>query len=181
MIARALRELDRRGVEVDVTLIGDGQDGPEVSRILAMLPAGSTVRITRLDWVDADALPGIVAEHDVCLGILGTTPKALAVVPNKVYQGAAAGCAVVTSDTAPQRRAFGGAAVLVPPGDDDALADALEELAADRDRLEAVRRDCARVADERFSAWGVTAALDEVLVAMADGAGGVDGARGARP
>ena len=49
--------------------------------------------------------PALVAEHDVCLGIFGTGPKALRVVPNKVFQGAAAGCAVVTSDTAPQRRA----------------------------------------------------------------------------
>ena len=38
------------------------------------------------------------------------------VVPNKVFQGAAAGCAVVTSDTAPQRRALGDAAVFVPAG-----------------------------------------------------------------
>ena len=163
VIARALRELDRRGVHADVTLIGDGQDGPEVARILDAIPTTSRVRITRLAWVAADDLPGIVAAHEVCLGILGTTPKALAVVPNKVYQGAAAGCAVVSSDTAPQRRAFGGAAVLVPPGDHAALADALQGLAADRGRLAAVREACARVADERFSPWGVTDALDEAL------------------
>ena len=53
-------------------------------------------------------------------------------VPNKVFQGAAAGCAVVTSDTAPQRRVLGDAAVLVPPGDPAALAEALRSLAADR-------------------------------------------------
>ena len=52
-----------------------------------------------IDWVDADELPGVVAEHDVCLGIFGTTDKAPRVVPNKVYQGVASGCAVVTSDT----------------------------------------------------------------------------------
>lgn len=161
-IARALRELDRRGVRADVTLIGGGQDAEEVARILGDGP-GDAVRIDRREWVDAADLPALVAAHDVCLGILGTTAKALAVVPNKVYQGAAAGCAVVTSDTAPQRRAFGDAALLVPPGDHGALADALERLAGDRDRLAAVRAACARAADERFSPWGVTAELDEVL------------------
>ena len=70
-------------------------------------------------------LPALVAGHDVCLGIFGTGDKALRVVPNKVFQGAAAGCAIVTSDTAPQRRALGDAAVLVPPGDPEALAAAL--------------------------------------------------------
>ena len=43
-------------------------------------------------------------------GIFGTGPKATRVVPNKVFQGAAAGCALVTSDTAPQRRVLGDAA-----------------------------------------------------------------------
>ena len=174
-IARALRELDRRGARVDVTLIGDGQDAGEVAEILEPMRAGGSVRITRHDWVDSADLPELVAAHDVCLGILGTTPKALAVVPNKVYQGAAAGCAVVTSDTAPQRRAFGDAAVLVPPGDAGALADALAGLAAERDRLAAVRAGCARVADERFSPWGVTAELDADLVRRA---GRGPGARG---
>ncbi len=86
-----------------------------------------------LDWVPAAELPALVAAHDVCLGIFGTGDKALRVVPNKVFQGAAAGCAVVTSDTAPQRRVLGDAAVLVPPGDADALADALLGLAGDRE------------------------------------------------
>jgi len=47
------------------------------------------------------------------------------VVPNKVFQGAAAGCAIITSDTGAPARVFGDAIVLVPPGDADALAAAL--------------------------------------------------------
>jgi glycosyltransferase involved in cell wall biosynthesis len=56
-------------------------------------------------------------------------------VPNKVYQGAAAGCALVTSDTQPQRVAFDGASVFVPPGDPAALAAALVALAEDPNRV----------------------------------------------
>ena len=76
----------------------------------------------------------------MCLGIFGTGDKAQRVVPNKVFQGAAAGCAIVTSDTAPQRRALGEAAVLVPPGDPGELAGALRQLAADRAALARLRR-----------------------------------------
>ena len=72
-----------------------------------------------------------MAAHDVGLGIFGTTAKALTVVPTKVFQAAAAGCAVVTSDTAPQRDSLRDAAVFVPPGDAAALASALVALAAD--------------------------------------------------
>ncbi len=71
-------------------------------------------------------------------------------VPNKVFQGAAAGCAIVTSDTAPQRRALAGAAILVPPGDPDALAAALLRLAGDRGELARLRQQARAVAPEQF-------------------------------
>jgi glycosyltransferase involved in cell wall biosynthesis len=128
------------------TMIGGGQDKDETVR-----NAGDAPNVTWLDWVPAAELPQVVAAHDVCLGIFGTGPKALRVVPNKVYQGAAAGCAIVTSDTAPQRRALGDAARYVPPGDAEALADALAELAEDRDALAALKQASSTAARERFT------------------------------
>ena len=86
----------------------------------------------------------MVADHDVCLGIFGDTEKALRVVPTKVYQGAAAGCALVTSDTEPHRRALGDAAALVPPGNDAALADVLAALAGAPDEVARLRAAASR-------------------------------------
>jgi len=157
-VGRALRLLDERGVAVRTTLVGDGQDADAVRRLVAGLPG-----VTWHSWVEAAELPGLVASHDVCLGIFGTTEKAQRVVPNKVYQGAAAGCAVVTSDTPPQRRVLGDDALLVPAGDAEALADALASLAADPDRLaELGARSRARSVG-RFTPAAVTAGLDEAL------------------
>jgi glycosyltransferase involved in cell wall biosynthesis len=119
--------------EIEITMIGAGQEWD-----LARRAAASNNRVTWMEWVDPSSLPTMVAEYDVCLGIFGTTPKARRVVPNKVYQGAAAGCAIVTSDTPPQRRALGDAAIFVPPGDASSLADALRQLARDRDRVAAL-------------------------------------------
>ncbi len=99
------------GTPIEFTMIGDGQDAPAAKGAAA---ANDAVRW--VDWVPAADLPAVVASHHVCLGIFGTGDKALRVVPNKVFQGAAAGCAIVTSDTPPQRRALGEAAALVPPG-----------------------------------------------------------------
>ncbi len=146
---------------VTTTMIGTGQDLARTREL-----AGDSPDITWLDWVEGEDLPSVVAGHDVCLGIFGTGPKALRVVPNKVFQGAAAGCAIVTSDTEPQSRALRQAAVLVPPGDPAALADELHALAADRDRLAAARsaaRDLARAA---FTPTAVTAPLHERLLAV---------------
>jgi glycosyltransferase involved in cell wall biosynthesis len=134
------------GADIEVTMIGRGQDEAATKRAAA---ANQSVRW--LDWVPAADLPAVVAGHDVCLGIFGTGDKALRVVPNKVYQGAAAGCAVITSDTAPQRRVLGDAAVLVPAGDAAALAAALLRLADDREALLKLRHAARQLAAEQFT------------------------------
>ena len=142
------------GAPVAATMIGRGQDAAVTRAAAAANPD-----VTWLDWVPAADLPALVAGHDVCLGIFGTGPKALRVVPNKVYQGAAAGTAVVTSDTAPQRRMLAGHAVLVPPGDPLALATALRELAGDAGRLAALRAAARDLALRRFTPASVVAPL----------------------
>ena len=139
-LADALPRAAAQGRPITATLAGTGQDHAAARAALADTPG-----ITWHDWVEPDELPGLVAEHDVCLGILGTTAKALRVIPNKVFQGLAAGCVVVTSDTPPQRRLLGEHLELVPPGDATALADRLltltdpAALAAARTRAHAGR------------------------------------------
>ena len=123
VIGEALGLLHGR-TDLRLTLIGTGQDYAHVRSTI-----GDDPRVTWVDWVGNQELPEVVASHDVCLGIFGTGAKALRVIPNKVYQGAAAGCAVVTSDTPPQRRLLGDAAALVPTGDAEALAATLARLA----------------------------------------------------
>jgi glycosyltransferase involved in cell wall biosynthesis len=153
VIGEALHRI--AGQPIEITMIGHGQDEDATKAAAADNPA-----VRWRAWVPADELPALVAGHHVCLGIFGTGPKALRVVPNKVFQGAAAGCAIVTSDTPPQRRALGGvegvegigtAAVLVPPGDPDALADALLALAGDRAELARMRRAAHQLAVGRFA------------------------------
>ncbi|MGO1509099.1 MAG: glycosyltransferase family 4 protein [Actinomycetaceae bacterium] len=165
-LARALAELHARGVPLDVTLVGTGQDHDEVRRILDGVDG-----ITWLDWVAPGELPDLVAAHDVGLGIFGDTDKALKVVPNKVYQSLAAGCAVVTSDTPPQRRALDGDALLVPPGDAAALTDALEGLLADPAAVADLRARADRRARD-FTPAAVTGPLwDRLAPARRDRAG----------
>jgi glycosyltransferase involved in cell wall biosynthesis len=162
VIGAALAELARDAEsDIDVTMIGTGQD-LDATRELA----GGNQRVTWRDWVAPTDLPAVVAAHHVCLGIFGTSPKALRVVPNKVFQGAAAGCAIVTSDTPPQRRSLGDAGVFVPPGNATALAAALRELARDRGALQRARSSAAAVARQDFTAAAVAAPLAQRLEAL---------------
>jgi glycosyltransferase involved in cell wall biosynthesis len=157
-IAEACAKIADR-TDLRLTMVGSGQ------HLAAARHAASGVPwITWVDWVPAGELPALVAGADVCLGIFGSTPKAARVVPNKVYQGAAAGCVVVTSDTPPQRRTLGDAALLVPPGDATALALALERLAEDEPLRRQLAARSAALAQESFSPEAIAAPLHEKLM-----------------
>lgn len=157
VIASALAEALDRTPHLTATLIGRGQDWDAARAAL-----GDRADVAWVDWVEPSELPAIVADHDVCLGIFGTSEKALRVVPNKVYEGAAAGCALITSDTRPQRALIGDAAVFTPPGDASALADALVDLAASPTRL-ALARATARARADEFSAAQIVLPLLQAL------------------
>ena len=160
VIGGALRLLDPDPELVRFTMVGRGQEFDLTRRL-----AGSSPAVDWVDWVEYEKLPGFVADHDICLGIFGANPKGLRVIPNKVFQGAAAGCAIVTSDTESQRAALGEAAVFVPPGDARALAGALRELVSDPTRVWALRQAAYRRAVEAFTSAAVVRPLDERLAA----------------
>jgi glycosyltransferase involved in cell wall biosynthesis len=132
-----------------VTMIGSGQDLAE-TRARVEANGSAPIAVDWRDWVEPDQLGALLRTQDICLGIFSTTPKGLRVTPNKVFQGAASGCAIITSDTAPQRRSLGDAAVYVPPGDSQALAETLTSLASDLDRVLEVRRRANRRAEAEF-------------------------------
>ncbi|WOF24178.1 glycosyltransferase [Microbacterium betulae] len=153
VIARALRLAQEAGARFIATIVGTGQDHAQ-----ARAEAGDIDGVTWIDWVEPGALPALVARHDVCLGVFGTSDKARRVVPNKVYEGAAAGCAVLTSDTPPQRAAFDGGALFTAAGDPEELAAAIVALAEDPGRR-AELRALATSASERFRARSVVTPL----------------------
>lgn len=155
-IGRAIGSLSGRPIHF--TMVGLGQDYEETRSAAAANDA-----VTWIDWMDPEELPSLVHTQQVCLGIFGTGPKAKRVVPNKVYQGAAAGCAIVTSDTAPQRRHLGSEAVFVPAGDPEALAEALSQLANDPSRVDELRKAAHRRALEAFSPEATVRPLRQVL------------------
>lgn len=141
------------GAAIEFTMIGNGQQRR------ATVDAAAGAQVTWLDWVDPEALPGLVADHEVALGIFGCTDKGRRVVPNKVYQGAAAGCAIVTSATDPQLRMLGDAAIYVPCDDPRALADVLVELSRDLDRVATLRQRAHDLARRAFTPEAVVAPL----------------------
>jgi glycosyltransferase involved in cell wall biosynthesis len=113
----------RRAPDLEFRIVGSGQ------REELLHERSSNVEWRR--WVEYDRLPEELHSAGCALGIFGTTPKAQRVIPNKVFQALACGVPVITADTPAARELLrdGESALLVPPGDPDALVRALRKLA----------------------------------------------------
>jgi len=157
VIADAIAGLPDDG-SIEVTMIGSGQDLVEPRRCV-----GDHHAVRWVDWVEPQELPGMVSGYDVCLGIFGITPKASRVTPNKVFQGAAAGCAIVTSDTPPQRRSMNDSALFVPAGDSSALRHTLRFLATNPDEVFRLRTAAYQRAEDWFRPSKVCEGLREAI------------------
>ncbi len=111
--------------EIPFRVVGDGQ--------LAPLLEGRPANVEHTEWIDYPALPEAYQRAGCALGIFDTGEKAARVIPNKVFQALACARPVVTADTPAARELLTDSvdAVLVPPGDPEALAGAVHRLAAD--------------------------------------------------
>ena len=115
----------RLAPEVDFRIVGSGQlDG-----LLESRPAN----VEHVPWLDYELLPGAIRGAGCALGIFGTGAKARRVIPNKAFQALACGAPLITADTPAARELLtdGTSALLVPPGNPEALAAAVRHLAAD--------------------------------------------------
>ena len=129
-VLEALERLERRGAEVPpyhVVLAGKG------IHFGAAVAFKDQRRLQRVEFTGAipyaDAARVVASAH-VILGAFGAGEKAGRVIPHKVYQGLAAGRAVLTGDGPGLREVFepGVHLVAVRRGDPDAIADALAGL-----------------------------------------------------
>ena len=128
----------RKAPELPFRLVGSGQ--------LESLVRERPPNVEWVPWVEYEHLPGELKRAGCALGIFGTSAKAQRVIPNKAFQALACGTPLVTADTPGARELLvdGESALLVPPGDAEALAGALRRLAGDRtlaQRLSAGGRD----------------------------------------
>jgi glycosyltransferase involved in cell wall biosynthesis len=135
-------------------LVGDGITFEEARAFARERQLARVTFTGRLSYAD---LPRVLAGSHVALGAFGAGEKAGRVIPHKLWQGLAAGRAVVTGDGPGPRELFedGVHLLLVPRGEPEPLADALERVigsASLRERLGAAGR-------ERAREWGTPEAV----------------------
>jgi len=118
-------EAARLAPELRLRIVGSGQ--------LDALLDGRPENVEWVRWAEYEALPRELDRAGCALGIFGTSAKAQRVIPNKAYQALACGVPLVTGDTPAARELLvdGESALLVVPGDAEALVAALRRLAGD--------------------------------------------------
>ena len=111
--------------EIRFRIVGSGQ----LDHLLRDRPPN----VEHVTWIEYDQLPAELHRAGCALGIFGTSPKAARVIPNKAFQALACATPLVTADTVAARELLVDAesALLVPPGEPEALAAAVRRLAAD--------------------------------------------------
>jgi glycosyltransferase involved in cell wall biosynthesis len=118
VLLRAVRTLHQEGVPLRVAVAGAGRDAAALAR------EGEGLPVTFCGFLDD--VPAFLRGLDVfCL------PSRHEALPLALLEAMAVGLPCVVSDVGDVRSAVDGAAVLVPPEDDRALADALRRLLAD--------------------------------------------------
>ena len=118
-------EAARLAPEVPFRVVGSGQ----LDALLHERPPN----VEWIDWIEYEELPPEIQAAGCALGVFGTSEKAARVIPNKAFQALACGTPLVTADTPAARELLrdGESALLVPPGNAEALAAAVRRLAAD--------------------------------------------------
>ncbi len=165
-IVRAAKLLENQ-LDMHFDIVGTGQ---VYSAVRSLAEALALTNINFVDHVDYDALPRIISDSDIILGIFGATDKAARVVPNKVFQAMAMGAAIITRDSPAARDVLrdGESALLIPPNDPAALAQAIQRL-----RVPSLRLRLGAAARARFLAVASldvqSACLAEVVDSMLSG------------
>ena len=119
-------EAARRIPEIAFRIAGRGQ-------LESMLERDLPSNVEWIRWIQHREIPQELWSAGCALGIFGTSEKAGRVIPNKAFEALACGTPLVTADTRAARELLedGVNALLVPPGDAEALADAITRLRAD--------------------------------------------------
>jgi glycosyltransferase involved in cell wall biosynthesis len=127
-------------------IIGSGQTFGSVKKEASDL---GLKNIRFLGKVPLGEIPGHIARADACIGILGSTEKALRVIPNKVYECAAMGKPIITGDSPAVREVFtdGKDMLFCALADASSLADKIRLLVKDA----ALRRTLSIGSAETFS------------------------------
>jgi glycosyltransferase involved in cell wall biosynthesis len=162
----------RAGADVELRIVGEcrGQQADLQRRVEAN---GIAERVEFVGALDPDDVPGALAELDILVAPYPDSGE-FYFSPLKLYEYMAAGRAIVASDVGQISDVLedGETALLVPPGDSDALARAIVSLAGDAETRRLLGAAARREAEEKHS-WAQRLTLVEAALERLGRRGGL--------
>lgn len=160
VIIRAAKGLEAAGVEFQI--IGKGITHERDRKLAGELGVRNIEFIDRVPYA---SLGDYMCRADVCLGIFGDNPRAGRELTNKVVEAIAVGRAVITRRSAAVEELLsdGESALLIEPGDPQALMDAILRLKDDPELRQRLGRNAQRVFRENCTQAVFSAALKRTI------------------
>lgn len=152
--------------EIVIALLGAGK---EKQTLMAQAQAGGLDNVRFLPPVSKTDMPAALAAADACIAILKPIPLYATVYPNKVFDYMAAGRPVLLAIDGVIRQVVeqGRAGIFVPPGDPQAMAQAIRELKDDPLRRVEIGARGRRYIEDHFDRAELTERLAELMEKMA--------------
>ena len=160
----AVARLVRHRPDIVLVVAGAGKHAATLRRMARVLDLDPAVRF--IGVVDQGELAAVLAAADVfLLPTLGAEG-----LPQSALEASAAGLAVVASGVPGVREAVidGVTGVLVPPGDPDALAGAIDDLLGDTTRRRQLGKEGRARVEDGFSQAAMAEAVERLLLEVVD-------------
>jgi len=151
------------GKDIQIVLLGDGK---EKANLQAQADEMGVTNVTFAPSMPKSGMPGALAAADACIAILKPLDEYKATYPNKVFDYMAAGRPVALAIDGVIREVVeaAGCGIFAEPGNPATLAEAIRELAADRDKARKMGLKGRVYLEEHFS----RATIGENLLTLLD-------------
>jgi glycosyltransferase involved in cell wall biosynthesis len=159
-ILKAAKILEKENIRFQFA--GRGQTYAEMTKIKEVLQLSN---VEFLGMIPMTEIPNKMRSAGACLGIFGTTDKALRVIPNKAYEILNAGCPLITERSPASTRVLmdGTHALLTVPGDPRSLADAILKLRNNAALRHQIAENGRRLSLEKFQPQTIVSGFTEWL------------------
>ena len=158
-LLRAAHDLVKRGTNLEVEFVGDGEGASELKTLADQL--GLTDKVRFRGWLKFPEVQAAMREATVLVHPSDGLGDGL---PNVIREAMAVGTPVIASDIAGIHEALNdNCGVLVPPRDIPALATAIERLLPDAELRRTIADNARACAEQKFDMWKNGRALADLL------------------
>jgi len=158
-LLRAVQSLISRGVNVELEIVGDGEEGESLRSLAHKLHIADKVRFR--GWLKFSAVQAAMREATMLVHPSDGLGDGL---PNVIREAMALGTPVIASHVAGIHEALDdGCGLLVPPRDVSVLASAIESLLSDPQQRRSLADAARKRAEEKFDMWRNGQNLAQIL------------------